>query len=126
TPCLSNAVTARLRIEPQNDAAAPRSTPRRPTLRGGRRRCARRDRAKAFLSSPGRWKPEAESAPSASIQSRRATMKYPVRSARLARFMLLGVAFVAIPVAASQTQDNASRVRRGFALSPVPLDLNGK
>ena len=53
-------------------------------------------------------------------------MKCLARSAGFTRSMLLGVAFVTIPVAALHAQNNESRVRRGFAINPVPLNLNGK
>lgn len=53
-------------------------------------------------------------------------MKHPDLNKRFIRFMLLGFACTAIPVAALHAQDNQSQIRQGFALSPVPLNLVGK
>ncbi|MFK2905265.1 cytochrome C [Dyella ginsengisoli] len=53
-------------------------------------------------------------------------MKRPAHSTRFTRSMLLGVAVATTPIAALHAQDNASQIRQGFAISPVPLNLMGK
>jgi hypothetical protein len=40
--------------------------------------------------------------------------------------LALAVALVVAPIAASQAQDDESKIKQGFAINPVPLNLAGK
>jgi len=53
-------------------------------------------------------------------------MNRSTRTLGIAGSMALGIALLVVPIAASHAEDDESRIKQGFAIAPVPLDLKGK
>src|SRR5690242_11320354 len=53
-------------------------------------------------------------------------MKPSTRTIGIARSMAVGVAFVILPMAVSHAEDDESKIKQGFAINPVNLNLAGK
>jgi hypothetical protein len=47
-------------------------------------------------------------------------------STEIARSLTLGVALMVLPIAASHADGDESKIKQGFAINPVPLNLAGK
>jgi hypothetical protein len=53
-------------------------------------------------------------------------MKPSTRTIGIARSMAVGVALVILPMAVSHAEDDESKIKQGFAINPVNLNLAGK
>ena len=53
-------------------------------------------------------------------------MAESIRTLRIARSLALGAVLAALPLAAAQADDDESKIKQGYAINPVQLNLAGK